>query len=323
MIVTGVLVALIVVALMGALAPLMAAADDIAPPKGVAPVVGMAHDGEALWLAGASANDGVVVNAETGDEVRFSATSQSVQALAWSDDKLWVADFGDTDASRDHVVAYRLTSVEPGQTTYNAFDFRYQDGARDAKAFLISGRGRVYVVTSGENPGIYRSSLELSRTSMNALVRVTAAPEGVTDGVFLADGSTMALRTAKGIEYIDAFTWETVVTDTIDGAPEGESIARGAADEIFVGGNPDIRTTTKPSSDTTTTVSPAPEPTASETAPSETPSGSPSPTATATAPGDDDVADGSQPSRRGTIIAVALAGALALAAGAVAYFVRK
>ncbi|MBK7819864.1 MAG: hypothetical protein IPJ61_02005 [Tessaracoccus sp.] len=302
------------------LAPLAAVADDILPPDGVAPVVGMAHDGEALWLAGASANDGIVVKAETGDEVRFNATPQSVQALAWSEDKLWVADFGDADAARDHVVAYRLTSTEPGQTTYNAFDFRYQDGPRDAKAFLISGRGRVYVVTSGDNPGIYRSSLNLSRESMNTLVRVTAAPEGVTDGVFLADGSTMALRTAKGIEYIDAFSWDTVVTDTIDGAPEGESIARGAADEIFVGGNPAIRTTAKPPADTTTTVTPSPEP---EASPSESPSGSSSPTSTATAPADDDVAGGAQPSRRGTIIALALAGVLALAAGAVAFFVRK
>lgn len=122
-------------------------------------------------------------------------------------------------SSHDHVVAFRLNSTEPGTTRYNAFDFRYQDGARDAKAFLISGKGRIYVVTTGDNPGIYRAPATPSRQSMNTLVRVTDAPEGVTDGVFLSDGFTMALRTAKGIEYVDAYTWETTVTETIEGAP--------------------------------------------------------------------------------------------------------
>lgn len=313
------------------IAPLAAVADDILPPDGVAPVVGMAYDGSGLWLAGAAANDGVVVKAGTGEEVRFSGQPRSVQALAWSDGRLWVADFGDEAASRDYVVAFRLNSTEAGQTRYNAFDFRYEDGARDAKAFLISGKGRIYVVTAGENPGIYRAPAAPSRQSMNTLVRVAPAPEGVTDGVFLSDGFTMALRTAKGIEYIDAFTWETTVTDAIEGAPEGESIARGAADEIFVGGNPGIRTTAKPSSDTTTTVSPAPDPspTPTETTSPETPTGSASPSDTPTAtnqaidPDDEETPDGSGPSRRGTYVALALAGALALAAGAITYFVKK
>ncbi|HMQ64688.1 MAG TPA: hypothetical protein PJ992_00225 [Arachnia sp.] len=313
------------------IAPLAAVADDILPPDGVAPVVGMAYDGSGLWLAGAAANDGVVVKAGTGEEVRFSGQPRSVQALAWSDGRLWVADFGDEAASRDYVVAFRLNSTEAGQTRYNAFDFRYEDGARDAKAFLISGKGRIYVVTAGENPGIYRAPAAPSRQSMNTLVRVAPAPEGVTDGVFLSDGFTMALRTAKGIEYVDAYTWETTVTDAIEGAPEGESIARGAADEIFVGGNPGIRTTAKPSSDTTTTVSPAPDPspTPTETTSPETPTGSASPSDTPTAtnqaidPDDEETPDGSGPSRRGTYVALALAGALALAAGAITYFVKK
>jgi hypothetical protein len=264
------------------ISPLAAVADDILPPDGVAPVVGMAYDGSGLWLAGASANDGIVVKADTGDEVRFDGEPQSVQALAWSDGRLWVADFGDENASRDYVVAFRLNSIESDKTRYNAFDFRYQDGARDAKAFLT-------------------------------------------------DGYTMALRTEKGIEYIDAYTWETVVTDTIEGAPEGESIARSATDEVFVGGNPGIRTTAKPASDTTTTVTPTPTPTPTPTepAPSEEPSGGASPSGTPTAtseatdPAVEDVPDGPGPSRRGTIIALALAGVLALGAGAVTYFVRK
>ena len=40
-------------------------------------------------------------------------------------------------------------------------------------------------------------------------------------------------------------------------------------------------------------------------------------------PDDEETPDGSGPSRRGTYVALALAGALALAAGAITYFVKK
>ncbi|MFT3888882.1 MAG: hypothetical protein QM713_12055 [Arachnia sp.] len=308
------------------LAPLAATADDLLPPDGLAPIVGMAYDGEALWLAGASANDGVVVNQSKDYQVTFGGRPTSVQALAWSEGRLWIADIGDQTATRDYVVAFRLGSTEPGRTQYNAFDFRYEDGPRDAKAFLISGRGRIYVVSAGENPGIYRAPLSPSRQAVNTLERVADAPAGVTDGAFLADGSTMALRTATGIEYVNAFTWDTVVTDTIEGGPDGESITQGPAGDIYVGGNPAIRTTVQPSSDVTTTVSPAPtEPSTSPSPdPSSSPSGSSTPTAGGTAaPVDEPADDGAGPSRSGTIIALVLAGMLALGAGAAAFLIRR
>lgn len=302
-----------------ALAPSTAAADDITVADEDIPAVGMAHSPgeEALWIAGARANDGVIVDATTGDEVTFGGDPESVQALAWSSSRLYIADIGDENEDREFVVVFRLASTEPGRQKYHAYDFQYADGPHDAQAFMISAKGNIYVVTTGEDPGIYYSPAQPSRTSMNELTRLTDAPEGVTDGVFLSDGSTMALRTATGIEYVDAFTWETLVTDTISGAPEGESITVGENDEIYVGGNPEIRLTEVPSSDVTTTVEPSPT-----TSPS--PSASPSATASESAAADEAEADdSSSPARTGTIVAISLAAVLSIGAGVVTWLVKN
>lgn len=302
------------------LSALPATADDLTPPQGSTPVVGMAVEpgSSEVWLAGPGADSGRIVNAETGQMWSFSGDPVSVQALAWSDGRLWVADLGDERRTRDHVVVFRLGVPESGRSTYHAFDFEYEDGPRDAKAMLISGRGNIYIVSAGEDPGIYRAPREPSRQSMNTLTRVADAPEGVTDGVFLTDGSTMALRTGTGITYIDAFTWEELVTDTIVGAPEGESITVDQDDKVLVGGNPTIRTAQVPASDTTTTVTPRPE---SSSSPSGTTPATPA--ASASPEPDGDTADRSGPDRSGTITAVALAGLLALAAGVVTFAVRR
>lgn len=292
--------------------------EDIEPPENATPVVGMAFDADTggLWLAGPDANS--FVNTETGHEVSFSGNPESVQALAWSNDRLYIADIGDPDASREYVVVFRLGSVVEDHSTYNAFDFQYDDGPQDAKAMLISGRGRIYVVTAGADPGIYRADLEPSRETMNTLYRVTDAPEGVTDGVFLTDGGTMALRTATGIEYIDAFSWETVVTETLVGAPGDESIAAGLTnDDIFVGGNPTIRQVSMPTSDVTTTVAPSPSP-----SPSSSPTASPSATETETEVVVVEDPDGG-PGRTGTFIALLLAGFVAVGAASATFFLKK
>lgn len=300
-------------------ASLPALADDITPPAGSTPVVGMAYDpgGATLWLAGPEADAGTFVAAEGSGKVTFGGDPTSVQALVWSEEHLWIGDIGDADESREHVVVFRLDETS-GRSGYRAYDFVYEDGPRDAQAMLISGRGRIYIVTAGQDPGIYRAELNPSRESMNTLTRVADAPAGVTDGAFLTDGSTMALRTDTGLEYIDAFTWKSLVTDTIVGAPAGESVAVGADDEIYVGGNPDIREAQVPSSDTTTTLSPAPEPSATAGPESPAPSGSASPAV-------EDPADQQEPApgNRGTMIALILAGVVAVIAGAVTFFLKN
>lgn len=297
-------------------------AEEITPPEGSVPIVGMAPDPQTdgLWLAGPSADDGVILHSADGREVSFGGDPLSVQALAWSGDRLWIADIGDESAERESVVVFRLGSVAGGRTTYHAFDFEYDDGARDAKAMLISGRGRIYIVTAGDDPGIYRAALQPSRQELNTLTRVSDAPAGVTDGTFLSDGATMALRTATGIEYLDAFSWETLATDTIVGGPEDESIAVGPDDTVYVGGNPSIRVATVATSDVTTSLPPAPEP----SDPAHSPAPRPEATGTQTAseaPAVSEPAD--SPARTGTVVALVLAGIVAVTAGGLTFLLKR
>lgn len=293
---------------------LPAAAEPPAVPDDVGKLVGAAVDPDTgtLWLAGDRADDGVLVGVDDDGqhtELSFADDLTSVQALAFHDGYLYVGDIGDENASRDFIVVYRLAETTGGRQSYQAYDLSFSDGPQHATAMMVSGRGRIYVITGGEDPGIYNSSLELSRTNVNSLTRVADAPEGVTDGVFLADGSTIVLRTAEGLRVINAFGFDTLATETLVGAADDEVVAVTQDGALVVGSAAGLRESAVPTSDVTTTVEPvAPDPEAS----SAEPSGS----ATDAAPDGADPAEdeGSAPARTGTTVAVVLA--LVVAGGA-------
>ena len=295
---------------------------DVTVPTEATPAVGMAYDTvrEVLWFAGPGAQQGELVSAD-GDQVSISAELVSPQALAFADDRIWIGDIGDPNQDREFIVIYRLGVNAAGRTSYQAFDFIFPDGPLNATAFMISGKGRIYLATDGEDPGIYRAPAEPSRQSLNRLTRVADAPAGVTDGVFLDDGTTVALRTTAGIEYIDALSWRPTVTDTLVGAPADESIAADPNDTIFVGGNPVVRETDVPESDRQTVVGPAsPEPTPTATTePTASASASPSAVASPSAT----PAPSGAANRVGTFTALIVAAAVALICGAVAFFYRQ
>lgn len=291
------------------------------------PLTGVAFDQQSSRLFAVSETGGtnIAVTDATGAKVgaiSFSADTESVQGLAVHSGSLFVGDVGDSKGKRNKITVYKLP-LEVGNQSYNSYDFRYPDGAHDAKSVLVSGRGRIYIVTAGENPGIYYAELELSRSGVNKLSRASDAPAGVTDGVFLSDGVTMALRTGSGVQVVDASSWETRATLTYQGAPEGESITTFSGDRMLVGAGPQLREEAVPTSDSTVTISPSGEasPTPSPE-PSESPGSSTSPTPQeATAPGPEEKA--TQPAQGGTRLAIAAAAVLALTLGAVVFFRKK
>ena len=179
------------------------------------------------------------------------------------------------------------------------------------------------MVTAGENPGIYSAELEPTRSGVNKLSRASDAPAGVTDGVFLSDGVTMALRTGSGVQVVDASSWETRATLTYQGAPEGESITTFSGDKLLVGAGPQLREEAVPTSVSTVTISPSGETSPTPTpGPSESPASEASPTSQeTTAPGPEEKA--TQPAQGGTRLAIAAAAVLALALGAVVFFRKK
>ena len=291
------------------------------------PLTGVAFDQQSSRLFAVSETGGtnIAVTDATGAKVgaiSFSADTESVQGLAVHSGSLYVGDVGDSKGKRNKITVYKLP-LEVGNQSYNSYDFRYPDGAHDAKSVLVSGRGRIYIVTAGENPGIYYAELELSRSGVNKLSRASDAPAGVTDGVFLSDGVTMALRTGSGVQVVDASSWETRATLTYQGAPEGESITTFSGDRMLVGAGPQLREEAVPTSDSTVTISPSGEasPTPSPE-PSESPGSSTSPTPQeTTAPGPEEKA--TQPAQGGTRLAIAAAAVLALTLGAVVFFRKK
>lgn len=302
---------------------LPAAAEPPALPEDVGELVGATVDPatNTLWLAGAGADDGTLTGVTTDgqhQEITFGNDPTSVQALSFHDGRIYVGDIGDSNASRDYVVVYRLNDATPGAQSFNAFDFSFPDGPRNATALMVSGRGRIYVVTDGDDPGIYNSSLDPSRTQVNQFNRVADAPAGVTDGAFLADGSTMVLRTKDGIQVIDAFTWQTSATETLVGAAENEVLAVGSGDTLLVGSAAGLRESAVPTSNTTTTIAPQ----TPEASPSPSPSPSPEPT---TSPGAEEEAttDDTSPARTGTFVAIAIALVIAIAAGASTLLARN
>ena len=291
------------------------------------PLTGVAFDQQSSRLFAVSETGGtnIAVTDATGAKVgaiSFSADTESVQGLAVHSGSLFVGDVGDSKGKRNKITVYKLP-LEVGNQSYNSYDFRYPDGAHDAKSVLVSGRGRIYIVTAGENPGIYYAELELSRSGVNKLSRASDAPAGVTDGAFLSDGVTMALRTGSGVQVVDASSWETRATLTYQGAPEGESITTFSGDRMLVGAGPQLREEAVPTSDSTVTISPSGEASSTPSPePSENPGSSTSPTPQeTTAPGPEEKA--TQPAQGGTRLAIAAAAVLALTLGAVVFFRKK
>lgn len=309
---------------------LPAAADIDVPKNQVGEAVGMAWDanGETLWLAGDQADDGVLVGVGAdGEHSEMSWQGDdltSVQALAIRDGVMYVGDTGNSDGDRSTFTVYRFSNLQAGAKKYRSFVFEYPDNI-DIQAMMVSGKGRIYFASTGDDPGIYRAPAKPSRQGHNQLERVADAPDGVTDGVFLPDGGTMVLRAADGVHVIDAFTWETKAVETYATETGAESVAAIDDDTLLLGSTGVIREAAVPTSNITTT--PSAEPSPSETlSPSESasaaPSSEPSPSESATQE-QEQALEEAKPRSTITTVALILAGIVGVAAGLVTFFARS
>jgi hypothetical protein len=167
---------------------------------------------------------------------------------------LYVGDIGDNEAERKRITIYRLPEPEAAKGSAAVTDTihaTYPDGPQDAEALLITGDGRLHLVTKGETGpiAIYRFPAELRSGATVQLERVgtpVAAPgeeARVTDGAVSPDGQWTALRTGSGLTFyrtseLLAGRWSQ--TSRIDlsslAEPQGEGIALGADSVVFVAG---------------------------------------------------------------------------------------
>lgn len=228
----------------------------------------------------------------------------SVQALASRAGVLYVADIGDPDASRASVTVLRVGEPRYGEIVAREWSFSYSDGPHDAAAFGVSGRGNLYVITRGANPGVYRASTQPRTGVTNTLTRLGSAPAGVSDMTFLPDGSTMAVWAEGGLFLINGFDLSVDAVAPI--ARTGEALTLGLEQRLIMlgagGATPRVTANQRPTGMTSISPTPTPTPTPS---PSPTAPATPEPTEQATA----------SARRTGTMLAIAGAGALAVLAG--------
>ncbi|MFP5281947.1 MAG: hypothetical protein ACLGIF_00670 [Actinomycetes bacterium] len=307
---------------LGALAPTAAAAEVafILSDSRITESSGLARDPrrDRFWTVNDSGDAAAYALRSDGDvlgALRFRATPIDVEAVAVSGDRLYLADIGDNQKRRQFVTVYYFDDPRPGQTVpYQAYDFAYPDGPHDAETLLVDPTGRLYVVTKESRASIYAAPGRPSRQGVNRLIRVGDAPAYVTDGLFLPDRDRIALRTYVSVLILDATSYATVARAPAPPQPQGESLAVSLDGRSLLLGSEgrDSKVYAVPVPDTKADVPPAPA-SAPGGAPSPSPNPRPSPTPQPVGQETAVPAGG----RQGTLLALAVAGFVALVAGVV------
>lgn len=215
------------VALGWALAPSALAADSFTVP--VTNLTGLAADADrqVYWAVGKDSGNLTALTptgAQAGS-VRVKTRPTDVQAVAYRAGRVWIGDIGDPSANRPSVQVLSTVTLGYGGTADpRVHTLTYPDGPHDSAAMGVSPRGRIYLVTRGTKPGIYRTAGEPVQGA-NALIRVADAPAGVTDLTFSTDGSQLVLRTAAGLQVLDSYKLKATASGALAGLTSGEALA--------------------------------------------------------------------------------------------------
>ena len=298
-------------------------------------------DAERYWTVNDSGDAGTAYalddQGETQGTLEFRVEPVDVEAVAFHEGRLYVADIGDNRARRDTVTVYFFDDAAPATepVVYKAYDFSYPDGPHDAETLLVDGDGRLFIVTKGAEGGIYAAPSPPSRQGVNELERVGDAPPFVTDGTVLSDGR-FALRTYVSVEIVDPDSYGVVARAATPAQKQGESITTTFDGKSLLIGSEGKRSkvlridipagldAAPTSSSSPPSSSPRPSDTASPTRTGAEPSASPS--GQDSAASEDDVPEdtgASGTSRQGTLAALGLAAAIAVVAGSVVALIRR
>jgi hypothetical protein len=228
------LTAALVVLLLGWSAVLPAAAETVEftiTDSRITESSGLATDApnERYWTVNDSGDAGVAYALDPDGDLQgtleFRVDPVDVEAVAFHDGRLYVADIGDNRERRDLVTVYFFDDAEPSDqpVVFKAYDFSYPDGAHDAETLLVDGDGRLYIVTKGATGGIYAAPASPQRQGVNELERVGDAPAYVTDGTVLTDGS-IVLRTYVSVDVLDPSSYEITARAASPAQRQGESV---------------------------------------------------------------------------------------------------
>lgn len=275
---------------------------------------GLATDpgGSLYWTVNDSGDRGVAygigLDGTVQGTLNFRAQPRDVEAVAVHGDELYVADIGDNTSKRSFVRVYFFTNPRANglTVTYQAYDFRYPDGPHNAETLLVDESGRLFIVAKGGKAGIYEAPADPKRKGVNKLEKVGSAPSNVTDGTFLPGGERIALLTYSSVQVIDANNYQVVDSVPIPEQPQAESLTLSLDQESLLVGSEGKKSKVY-----------------SVPVPSDA---SATPTPGESADAESDVPENqanSWQSRRGTLLALGLAGFVALVAGTVVALVRQ
>ena len=311
-------VGLLLAAVLCAIIPGVAAAEDTVAftikDARITESSGLAVDpaGNIYWTVNDSGDRGVAygigLDGKVQGSLNFRAQPVDVEAVAVHDDQLYVGDIGDNNSRRSFVRVFFFDNPRANGLTvsYHAYDFRYPDEPHNAETLLVNDSGRLFIVTKERDGAIYAAPRKPDRQGVNELKKVGSAPSDVTDGTFLPGGNKIALLTYSSITVIDASTYEVLASSPIPQQRQAESLTLSLDEQSLLvgseGSKSKVYSVPVPSAAT-------PTPTPSEEPQSET-----------DVP--DDRSDAIQ-NQKGTLLAIGLAGFVALVAGTVVAFARK
>jgi hypothetical protein len=304
--------------------PLAATADDTVAftitDSRITESSGLARDtgAKAYWTVNDSGDDGIAYRINTKGDVtgtlEYRADPTDVEAVAMHDGRLYVADIGDNSSSRDLVTVYYFNDADTADepVNYRSWEFRYPDGAHDAETLLVNDDGRLFIVTKGASGAVYAAPKSPKRTAVNELQRVGNAPAAVTDGTFLPGGDRIALLTVFGqIEVLDASSYQKVAEVSAPAQDQPESLAVSLTGKSLLVGSEGAESV----------VYAVPVPTDGSSA---TPTATPSEDGDEPAPEEEAEAESNAgESRARTLLALGLAGLVAVAAGSVVALTKR
>jgi hypothetical protein len=233
-------------------APLAATCTVAAPstplPEDVHETSGLAQsrrDPDLFWTHNDAGNASVLFGIGSDGTIRQRVTIQGAELEDWEDIEagpcasgtcLYLADIGDNDAEREHIVVYRIPEPAADATTADAsiaLRARYPDGAQDAESLIVSAEGDIYLVTKGRTGPIrlYKfPTTESSEVVTLALVKqLLDEPEDnqdrVTSATLSSDGRHVGIRSYANLYLYEAaslFGSGAAEPQVIDLAPAGQ-----------------------------------------------------------------------------------------------------
>lgn len=130
---------------------------------------------------------------------------------------IYIGEIGDNDGVHTESSFYRLEEPAAGTDTIGRYDkitFKYEDGPRDAEAFVIDNRTKdIFVISKRDSPSrLYRLSWPYRTDSMNTAKFVTnLSMSGVTSAALSANGTELLIKTYTSLYYTKRSLTEPLV----------------------------------------------------------------------------------------------------------------